>query len=102
MASETQNDDQVLLSAKEMAEKKSDDSQKDLCFEDGERKIDCIIAYEVLVDDEDAATKEAHRESYFKNLEKRGLQIEKADCKQVYLGRTNSHLDLFTVNLSSL
>lgn len=74
-----EKDDQTLLTAKEMAAK----NQKFQYFEDGERKIDCIIAYDVLAEDEEAEAKEGHRELYFKNLEARGLDLEKADSKQV-------------------
>ena len=76
-----EKDDQTLLTAKEMAAK----NQKFLYFEDGEKKIDCVIAYDILAEDEHAATKEGHRETYFKNLEAKGLVLEKADCKQVYI-----------------
>ena len=75
-----EKDDQTLLTAREMADK----NQKYQYFEDGERKIDCIIAYDVLAEDDEATTKENYRGIYLKNLEKRGLELEKAECKQVY------------------
>ena len=45
------------------------------------RKIDCIIAYDVLAEDDKATTKENYRGIYLENLEKRGLELEKAECK---------------------
>jgi len=78
-----QNDDQVLLTPKDMADKKKESYNKFLYFEDGVRKIDCIIAYNVSVDDDKASAKEANRDIYVANLEKRGLQCEVADSAKV-------------------
>lgn len=75
-----EKDDQTLLTVKEMAAK----NQKFLYFEDGDRKIDCIIAYDILAEDEHATTKEGYRTTYLNNLEARGLELEKANIKQVY------------------
>ena len=48
-----QNDDQLLLASREVVGK-NDMSSKYLFFDDGTTKIDCMIAYEVLAEDDDA------------------------------------------------
>lgn len=92
------NDDQTLLTSKEMADKK----QKYLYFDDGERKIDCIIAFDVPAEDDDAASKDSYRKTYFENLQKKGLEIEKADCKQVFFHYFITFYDLILHLLSTL
>lgn len=77
------NDQSGLLTATEMADKKKSEATKSLYLEDGERKIDCIIAYEVDLEDDDTAKKEGYRDTYFKNLQEKGLILEKADQAKV-------------------
>lgn len=81
--SSVNNDQSGLLTATEMAEKKRSDASKTLYFEDGERKIDCIVAYEVDPEDDDADKKEQFRQTYFNNLQEKGLVLEKAEQAKV-------------------
>lgn len=86
----TMTDDRSgLLTSMEMAEKKKSNSVKSLYFEDGIRQIDHMLAYEIVAgdDEKEAAKKEEYRQTYLKNLQSKGLEIEHAEISsgdQVY------------------
>jgi len=78
------NDRAGLLTSNEMTEKRKANSNKSLYFDDGVRRIDYILAYQVIAkeDEVDANAKEKNRQTYLQNLRKKGLEIEKAECQQ--------------------
>ena len=72
------DDKSGLLTSMELSLKKRDESTKDLYFEDGERKIDYILAYEIAENDDELTAKKKSdwRKTYLDNIISDGLEIE--------------------------
>ncbi|XP_065660186.1 anoctamin-4 isoform X3 [Hydra vulgaris] len=72
------SDKSSLLTSMEMSGKKRDDATKDLYFEDGERVIDYVLAYEIVENEapEIAKKKADWRKTYLENIINEGLEIE--------------------------
>lgn len=77
------NDKSGLLTSLEMAEKRKAIGNKYLYFDDGERKIDYVLAYQNLPDDDEDKPKiEGYRQTFLAKLKEKGVEVEAADTKK--------------------
>lgn len=77
------NDKSELLTSVEMAEKRKAKGNRYLYFDDGERKIDYVLAYQNLPDDDENKSKiEGYRQTFLANLKGKGVEVEAADTKK--------------------
>lgn len=77
------NDKSELLTSVEMAEKRKAKGNRYLYFDDGERKIDYVLAYQNLPDDDENKSKiDGYRQTFLANLKGKGVEVEAADTKK--------------------
>ena len=60
-----------------------DEPNKSLYFEDGERRIDYVLAFTEEEDEEDRQKNSAKREIFLNNLKHQGLELEEAISSKV-------------------